>query len=150
MPADGSGEPRAVAGSEANVRFAQLSPDGRFLAYAADESGRLEVYVASFPEPGGRWQVSRDGGTEPRWRGDGKELFYAAADNTLTAVEVVTQGASLSFGRAERLFQARDHANWRYAASRDGRRFLVSVPIEEQLTSPIMIRTGWTALLGKR
>ena len=65
-----------------------LSPDGRFLAYTSNESGRFEVYVQSFPGPGGKWQISTAGGGEPHWRADGKELYYRAPDQKVMAVEI--------------------------------------------------------------
>src|SRR5262249_36630279 len=68
----------------------QFSPDGRWIAYTSDESGQSQIYVQSFPAGGGKYQVSTGGGTQPRWRRDGKELFYIAADGKLMAVDVKT------------------------------------------------------------
>ena len=86
-----------------------LSPDGRWLAYVSDESGRYEVYVQSFPGGGGKRQVSTGGGIGPRWRGDGKELFYHAPDGKLMAVPVKS-GASFEAGAPVALFEFR--AGW--------------------------------------
>ena len=84
--------------------MAALSPDGRWLAYASDESGRFEIYVMKPPpEPGGKWQVSTAGGVEPRWRRDGKELFYVGLDGRVMAVEVGT-GADFEVGKPQALF----------------------------------------------
>jgi Tol biopolymer transport system component len=140
-----SGAPRDLLTSRAFEGFAQVSPDGRWIAYASDESGRFEVYVATYAGAGGTWQISRDGGTEPRWRGDGNELFYFDVDNTLIAARLVVAGNGVTVGATERLFQVRDASTWRYAATRDGQRFLVNVPIDEGSTSPITILTDGTA-----
>jgi eukaryotic-like serine/threonine-protein kinase len=78
--------------SKANQTNGQISPDGKWLAYASDESGTWEIYVTSFPNAAGKWQVSRGGGTEPRWRGDGKEIYYLAPSGMLMAVPVNAQG----------------------------------------------------------
>ena len=65
------------------MRNAQFSPDGRWIAYASNEPGNLEIYVASFPEVNGKWQVSTAGGQEPRWRHDGKELFFVSPEGKM-------------------------------------------------------------------
>ncbi len=70
----------------------QISPDGKWVAYASNESGDWEIYVTTYPTAAGKWQVSRGGGTEPRWRGDGKEIFYIGAGSTFTAVPVSSEG----------------------------------------------------------
>src|SRR5262249_32518692 len=87
LPAPGSGEekPFPVVQTEANETAGTLSPDGRWLAYASDVSGQFEIYVQSFPEGAGKRQVSTGGGNGPRWRQDGSELFYYAADGKLMA-----------------------------------------------------------------
>jgi Tol biopolymer transport system component len=84
-----------------------FSPDGKWVAYNSDESGRNEIYVAPFPGPGGKRQISSAGGVHPRWRGDGKELFYLAANNRLMAAEVDSAAASFEVGAMRDLFEAR-------------------------------------------
>ncbi len=74
-----------------------VSPDGRFVAFVSNESGREEIYVQTFPEPGGKWQVSSGGGSDPSWRGDGKELYYRSPDQKLMAVEI-RAGADFQVG----------------------------------------------------
>src|SRR6185503_11871023 len=87
-----------------NQHQARFSPDGRWVAYTSDESGRNEVYVQPFPDPsGGKWMVSREGGTQPRWRRDGKELYYLSFDSRLTAVEV-NAGQAFQAGTPKALF----------------------------------------------
>ncbi len=84
---------------------AQLSPDGRWLAYRSNESGRFEVYAQSFPKPAGKWQISTDGGISLAGAGDGKELYYVANSNRLMAVPI-NAGAGLEVGSASPLFDA--------------------------------------------
>jgi hypothetical protein len=82
--------------SKANTTSGQISPDGKWVAYVSDEFGGREVYVTTFPTAAGKWQVSSGGGIEPRWRGDGKEMFYVGAGSTLTAVSVNSEGTFFS------------------------------------------------------
>ena len=86
LPMMGERKPFAVLQSTFDEIQGQFSPDGRWLAYASNESGRYEIYVRTFPEAGGKWQVSAAGGMQPRWRRDGRELFYVAPDTRLMAV----------------------------------------------------------------
>ena len=88
-------------------REAQFSPDGRFMAYSSSESRQREVYVEPIPRDGRRWQVSNDYGREPRWRGDGRELFYLGREDQLTAVAVQATAAGLAFDRPVPLFKLR-------------------------------------------
>src|SRR5260370_20329724 len=74
--------------TKADETSGQISPDGKWVAYASNESGDWEIYATTFPAASGKWQVSRGGGIEPRWRGDGKEIFYIGPKTTLTAVSV--------------------------------------------------------------
>ena len=105
----------------------QVSPDGSYLAYRSNESGRFEVYVRPFPEGSGKWQVSTNGGSDPRWAVDGTELFYREA-TTLMVVGVSTSGA-FTVGRSQRLFGAnvlqQGGAIPKYDVFPDGQRFLM-------------------------
>jgi Tol biopolymer transport system component len=85
---DGDRKPFAVVATAFEERDAQFSPDGQWIAYQSNESGRFEVYVQAFPGPGGRLQLSSDGGAQARWRADGRELFYVALDGRLMAVPI--------------------------------------------------------------
>ncbi|MEJ7623976.1 MAG: protein kinase, partial [Pyrinomonadaceae bacterium] len=142
LPLFGDRKPIPFIQTEFNEGHAQFSPDGRFVAYASDESGRVEVYVQSFPGPGGKWQVSAAGGDQPQWRDDGRELFYMTPDKKLTAV-AVTPGAAFEAGAALALFTTRipttqvieDRNN--FLAAPDGQRFLVNNLVEEGNTQPI-------------
>ncbi len=128
-----------------------LSPDGRFLAYASNESGRLEIYAQSFPGPGGKWQISNAGGTDPHWRADGKELYYRGADQKLMAVEV-SGGDTLKAGIPQALFQGRvyvGNARNKFLPTADGQRFLFVGPLGRESMAPTTIVLNWSAALGK-
>ena len=113
-----------------NQLTAQVSPDGKWVAYQSDESGEWEVYISPFPNGGGKLQVSQGGGSQPRWRADGKEIFYLDFEGNVVAVPVNSEG-SLSAGTSKRLFQS--HARtavsssdlFSYDVTPDGQRFLV-------------------------
>ena len=134
----------------------QVSPDGRWLAYASNESGRYEVFVQSFPNAGGTWQISKDGAVHPRWRGDSKELFYYAPDSRLMAVPI-KGGTAIEAGAAVPLFAARLLGGpavalglkQQYDVTRDGQRFLLNALIEESAPSPITVVVNWTSALKK-
>ena len=130
-----------------NEGYAKFSPQGRFVAYVSDQSGQYQVYVRPFPEGEGQWQVSAQGGVQPRWSRDGKELFYVEAD-TLMAVEVSAR-PSFTSGATTRLFQnpnLRATEN-RYDVSADGQRFVLAETIEsEQARVPsIHVVQNWFA-----
>jgi eukaryotic-like serine/threonine-protein kinase len=123
--------------------YPEISPDGHWIAYASDESGRKEVYVQPFPGPGGKWQISSEGGIEPLWSRDGKELFYrqpwTQRDNQAFVVDVQT-GNGFSAGKPRLLFKAQGYVGMSsirtWDISPDGRRFLV-VSAEERKPRPI-------------
>jgi dipeptidyl aminopeptidase/acylaminoacyl peptidase len=139
-----------VAGGESNQTLAQFSPDGRYFAYGSGESGQGEVFVATYPG-GGKWQVSQDGGAEPRWRGDGRELYYVDRSNYIVAVEVNPGATAFEPGSTARLFQFHGAGgNWRYDVNVDGTRFLVTRALEEDLASPVTLITDWTRKLERR
>lgn len=153
LPRQGDGRAIPFMRTEANEVQGQVSPDGRWLAYASDESGRLEVYVQSFPTPGVKFTISSAGGAQPHWRGDGRELFYLAFDDTLTAVDV-TPGEAPRFGAPRPLFRtsvlgslldARNH----FTPTRDGQRFLISSVDNAERNEPITMLVNWDARLGQ-
>jgi eukaryotic-like serine/threonine-protein kinase len=136
----------------ANESRARFSPNGRWVAYESDESGKKEIYVQSFPASGAKWQISVSGGSEPRWRHDGKELFYLAGDRKVTAVDVNTEGPSFANGTPKALFDARiskgdDRPGNQYVVTSDGQRFLVNTLAEEE--APISMVVNWTTGLKK-
>ena len=137
-------EPAVLIGGAPFEYLATFSPDGRYVAYASDETGREEVYVTPFPGAPTRSRISTEGGTEPRWRFDGKELYYFDLQNRLIAVQISTGGSALSVGSSERLFQRRATAAgcWRYDVAPDGSRFLIAEP-ENEAPSVIHVLLGW-------
>ena len=132
----------------------QISPDGKWVAYASNESGDWEVYVTTFPTATGKWQVSRGGGTEPRWRGDGKEIFYIGPKSMLTAVTVDTRD-SFSSGNPTPLFRTQIRAQvsstdqFSYDVTKDGQRFLVNKYAKPAQVAPLHIILNATAGLAK-
>ena len=134
------GEPTRFLTGKASETNGQISPDGKWVAYASDESGNWEIYVTSFPGAAGKWQVSRGGGTEPRWRGDGKEIFYIAPNGMLMAVPV-TGESIFATGTPAPLFQIHGRAPisstdvFTYDVAKDGKRFLVE-PLRQARTRP--------------
>jgi eukaryotic-like serine/threonine-protein kinase len=154
LPVTGDRKPMLVVNTKGEKTAGQFSPDGRWVAHSSNESGRREVVVAPFPGPGGRWQVSTAGGSEPRWRRDGRELFYLAPDGKLMAVEV-KQGPTFEVGEAIPLFQtrAREHISFTdlfsYDVSADGQRFLINTDVGEATSSPLTVVLNWTAELKK-
>lgn len=141
---------RIRASDRAESWQSEISPDGRWIAYMSEESGSPEVYVEPFPGTGARWQVSPRGGLEPHWRGDGKELFFIAANETLMALSV---SGDWQAARPRPLFRvsvpdlggAGD-----YAVSRDGEAFVVNLFVSDPAVPPIDVVMNWTALLGKQ
>ncbi len=150
-PTAGGGEATSVVGTPADELDGQVSPDGRWLAWASDESGRYEVFVAPFPDArGSRFQVSRDGGTQPRWHPKGAELFFKTPDNVLTAVPVEASSSTFSVGTPTALFRIVEFTGWTYAVAPDGERFLVRERLAERDASPITLLTDWGALVKRR
>ena len=136
------------------VKGAQFSPDGRWVAYASNESGSLEIYVAPFPGGNGKWQVSSGGGQEPRWRKDGKELFFLSRDSKMMAVPVST-GASFASGSPVALFQTHRRQPissqdfYSYDVSADGQRFLIATQVDESAAAPLTVFLNWTSAMDK-
>jgi Tol biopolymer transport system component len=140
--------------TESNEEWGQVSPNGRWLAYASDESKRFEVYVQTFPSPGDKSQVSIDGGTLPVWSRNGKELFYIARDGKMMAVSVkgatVNDSARFEAGTPTALFDAYIPAGVgaRYDVGNDGR-FLIATPIQPPGGQQITVLFNWIAALKK-
>jgi Tol biopolymer transport system component len=118
-------------------RMAALSPDDAFIAYTSNESGRDEVYVERFPSHAGRRQLSSSGGTLPRWRGDGREIFYVSPAGDLMSVEMTSDRAT-----PKTLFHLPGYS---FDAARDGQRFLVDKPVDDNTRTPLTFVSNWMA-----
>ncbi|MBI1826795.1 MAG: protein kinase [Planctomycetes bacterium] len=130
---------------------ARFSPDGRWIAFASDESGQREVYVASFPGPGRKWQISTAGGSIPLWNRDGKEIFYEAADEKLVSVEVSADESGFQVGKAKALFQFQPSGGGAsFDVTPDGRKFLVKKGLASESESPLTVVVNWPAELTKK
>jgi Tol biopolymer transport system component len=148
-------EPAPFVHTPGEDQFGQFSPDGRWMVYVSGDRGQTEVYVQPIPASGPLWQISRGGGTMPRWRRDGKELFYRGADGRLMAVAIGSAGrneGAFEFSTAaEALFSVPGSGNvkrFTYQPSRDGQQVLVSVPVVNT-TPPITIVLNWPATLKR-
>jgi Tol biopolymer transport system component len=135
-------------------RNGQFSPDGKWVAYASNETGKWEIYVTSFPDARGRWQISSGGGEQPRWPGDGKELFYLSLDGKMMAAPVTT-GAHFDAGTSVTLFQTTPRQPvlvydlFVYDVSRDGQRFLINTQVKQAESVPMSVVLNWPAKLNK-
>ena len=129
---------------------AQFSPDGRWIAYISDESQRGEVYVARFPGGAGKRQISIAGGDLPRWRRDGKEIFYIGPDEMLMSAAVTVKGDALEVGEVKPPFGpvATLGANFVYDVSDDGQRFLILPPPQGSTEGVTVSRTGSKSCSG--
>jgi eukaryotic-like serine/threonine-protein kinase len=160
LPFDGDRKPFPFLRTEFNNYDGQFSPDGRRVAYVSDESGREEIYVRTFspdssetvPDLGGKWLISTGGGSQPRWRGDGKELYYLAPDRKLMAVEITTNPVFRA-GAPKALFQAPPQnavsiISHSWDLTPDGKRFLFPAPAD-QGWAPFDVVLNWQAALKK-
>ena len=148
IPVTGGGKPFPFLNSPFNEDQGAFSPDGKWVAYASNETGPFEVYVRPFPGPGRQWQISTDGGNSPRWRADGKELYFVAPDRKLMAAAVTITAGNVSSGIPEVLFQThmtRVPDKQQYDVARDGR-FLILTELREVSTEPIHILLNWSQL----
>jgi serine/threonine protein kinase len=132
------------------ARNAQFSPDDRWMAYASNETGGWEIYVSPFPSMNGKWQISRNGGQEPRWRGDGKELFYVSLDGKMMAV-AVSSGTSFEAGTPVELFQTHRSPHvastdvFSYDVTSDGKKFLINTKVDNPKSTPPSILLHWAS-----
>jgi hypothetical protein len=158
VPAEGDRKPWAFLKTNFDEAAGKFSPDGRWVAYQSNESGRYEIYVRPFAEPGaagskaasagGQWQVSTAGGMFARWRADGKELYYIGPDGRLMAATITVNGATLEPGTPVALFQTRifgggtdNNVGRQFDVSRDGR-FLINTVLEDA-AAPITLLQNW-------
>jgi eukaryotic-like serine/threonine-protein kinase len=151
LPLKPAGKPYAYVETQFNAQMAQFSPDGHWVAYVSNDSGRDEVYIAPFPGPGGRIQVSSGGGSQPRWRHDGRELFYLTPDTKMMAAQLSATGGELQVKAVRSLFAITlgGITGFLYDVAPDGQRFIVSQDFEHSSTIPFTIVTNWPAEVKK-
>jgi eukaryotic-like serine/threonine-protein kinase len=161
FPLFGDRKPFPFLKTNSSVAEGRFCPRGGWIAYSSDESGRSEVYVTSFPEHQGKWQVSQSGGSMPRWRRDAKELFYLAPNSQLMAADVNWSGSTFEVAAVHPLFHLRlapgpplydlgpTAGQIGYDVSPDGQRVLVNSPAESDAT-PITVILNWPAELKKK
>ncbi len=146
--------PKPLLQPKWTILNAQISPDTRWIAYASNETGTTEIYVSPFPNLTSKWQVSNSGGQEPKWRRDGKELFYLASDGKMMSV-AVTATASFEAGTPVALFQTHRRQPisaqdvFSYDVSPDGQRFLVATKVDEPSAAPLSVTLNWASELEK-
>jgi Tol biopolymer transport system component len=150
LPLSGARKPFPVVETRFDEMQARVSPNGRWLSYTSNESGRREIYVQPFPPTGQRWQISNQGGAFSLWRRDGRELFYIAADGKLMAIPVRAE-STLTIGEPIALFQTefpvRSYVGTDYVVSRDGQRFLLKAPSRELPQPSITVVLNWISTL---
>jgi serine/threonine protein kinase len=153
LPMQGDRKPIPYLQTPFNEADAQFSPDGKWMAYASNESGTPQVYVQPIPTNGAKWQISAAGGDQPRWRRDGKELFYLSSDGKLTVVPVKS-AATFEAGPPQALFEIQPLfapllGRFAYQPTADGQRFLVLANTGSTAPPPINVVLNWQAALKK-
>jgi len=151
FPADGKAGPAPLLELQgANIRSAQLSADGHWIAYESDESGKFEIYVSPFPKPVGRLQLSVAGGREPHWRRDGRQLYYLEPDGKLQAAELKEINGSLQAVALRTLFQTKATApTGSFDVFPDGKKFLFDTISTVETPTPLSLVLNWTVELKK-
>jgi Tol biopolymer transport system component len=148
LPMFGDRKPYALLASPFDEGNGRFSPDGRWLAYESDESGNDEVYITSFPQVSGKWQVSQGGGTTASWRADGRAVYYATLEGKLMEAAVVARGAAVEIGTPHEFSKARLPArgvgDWEYALKPKGDRIL-ALHVETAAPVPLTLVMNWTA-----
>jgi Tol biopolymer transport system component len=145
LPLEGPLEPRPWLKTPFLEGSGTFSPDGRYVAYESNESGRSEVYVTPFPEPGRRWQISAEGGVDPDWQRDGRRLFYRSPDGTVQAVEIDTRGGGIQIGSTKPLFRIAGSGYRLSAPAPDSRRILAIEPVEAPTLDVVTVLVNWPA-----
>lgn len=150
LPLEGERNPRPFLKTQFTEDQAVISPDGKWVAYRSDESGRDEIYVATFPQLSGKWQVSVNGGAEPQWRRDAKELFFTDAGRKIMAAEVKTTSGTFETDVPKLLFETQllsVPGRNRFVVTGDGQQFVVITRLSAP--APINVVLNWTAEIRK-
>ncbi|MDH3890532.1 MAG: serine/threonine-protein kinase [candidate division Zixibacteria bacterium] len=144
VPVDGEKEAFAAVSTNFDEWYPEISPDGRWLAYVSDETGKEEIYVTPFPGPGSKWQVSTNEGDRPIWRGDGKELYYLNNKEEIMVAEVDGSTASFRVGKVNKLFEINgSRPGTVYDVTKDGQRFLVNQNVQAVSKSKVVLVRNW-------
>lgn len=150
LPMQGDRKPIELVATEFNDAQGQFAPDGRWIAYQSDRTGRWEIYVRPFPGGGGEQMVSVDGGSQVRWNANGQELFYIGADDRLMAVPIrISPAGTIEPGVPTPLFATNVGSTvplvyrQQYVVSADGRSFILNAPVGEGTASPISVILNW-------
>lgn len=153
LPMSGERKARPLLNGPYDEGAARVSPDGRWIAYTSNESGRDEVYVQTFPDPGGKWQVSTRGGSDPVWRGDGRELYYLSADQQILSMPV-SAAATFEVSLPQPLFPIRvmfpNGITRHYDVNADGSTFYAIGPLEGEAVGTTTVVVNWPADLGRK
>jgi Tol biopolymer transport system component len=150
LPVAEGAEPYPFIQAPLRQEYGRISPDGRWVAYRSTESGRDEIYVVPFPGPGDKVQLSTSGGVYPRWRRDGKEIFYIGTNNKVVAAAVDGSARQFTVATETPLFDVGPlRGDWPYDVSADGQRFLVNRTIVQSSSAPLTVVVNWTAGLRK-
>jgi len=151
VSATDKGEPRPFLQTKAHETCGQFSPDGKWVAYSSDESGAYQIYVQAFAS-GGKRQVSRDPGIQPRWSGDGKELFFHSYDSDAVMAVDIRAGAAIEAGIPRKLFDAvvaPGQGGINYAVTANGQRFIIPTETRASVAEPITAILNWIAVIKK-
>ena len=149
LPPKSGATPHAYVQTPADEIFGQFSPDGKWVLYSSNESGRYEVYLVSFPDPGSKWQISTGGGRSVSWTQDGHRVIYLTLDRHLMAVDLAMQGTNVQIGAPQTLFGGAQVPVGAFDLSPDGKRILVAVPVGETRTSLTLV-TDWREGLRRK
>ena len=151
LPLSGDRKPFPIVPSLFTTNWGVISPDGKWMAYASNESGRFEVYITAFPEGGAKWEASVNGGSMPKWRRDGKELFFLDPADNLMAVDVRSAGHTIQAGTPHLLFRSVGLQSQLgpYAVTADGKKFLINGGNVKEENQPFVLVQNWTAQLKK-
>jgi Tol biopolymer transport system component len=153
LPLAGDKKPFPFLKTEFSEKDARFSPDASSIAYVSDESGKDEIYIRSFPDRGSKRQVSITGGGSPRWRRDGKELYYFSDDNKMMAADISHKDGTIEVEHVRPLFNvplivAQPYAD--YDVTADGKKFLMNIPFESQNSTPLTLVVNWEAEIKKK
>jgi serine/threonine protein kinase/Tol biopolymer transport system component len=140
LPMDGDREPFEFITTDFVEIHPRFSPDGKWVAYSSDESGRYEVYIAPFPGPGRKWQISSNGGLQPRWRGDSRELFFQSPSGQVMSAELENVDGELIVGADTALFDFQNGGD--YDVTDDGQKFLIIRDFDKVMT-PLTLVINW-------